>query len=105
MTMGQSRHSDGAAEGVKQTPLSVGKRQSSVLARLLGHKLESQVGCDAEAMVRQAVQAVSSRCTDLSATVGMWEVCASLQGCFMHAARAKPRASAPVHRGSMVCSL
>ena len=60
MTMGQSRHSDGAAEGVKQTPLSVGKRQSSVLARLMGHKLESQVGCVAEAMVRQAVQAVSS---------------------------------------------
>ena len=44
VTMGQSRHSNGAAEAVNQTTLSAGQRQSSVLARLLGHKLEIQVG-------------------------------------------------------------
>ena len=112
VTVGQSRHSGGAAEAANQTPLSAGKRQSSVLARLLGHKLERQVGCVAVAMVRQVRQAGSSLLHRPFSSVGMWEVCATLQGC--HYACSQDEApikqadvvsSTPVHRESLVCSI
>ena len=77
VTMGQSRHSNGAAEAVNQTTLSAGQRQSSVLACLLGHKLEIQVGCRCgHGSAGRPICLITT-----AQSVGMWPICAPLQGC------------------------